>query len=580
MIVQKRRQIVIWWMVAQTVTFLHLNDTHHHLYPYAASAGYARLAFLLDSLTTEHPGAIRVHAGDVSVGDLSFNFDPIPGRAEFSLLKRMGFRYITVGNHELDLGEQHFLNLLQHVGLPNTTTRLLSANLDFATHPAGNLVQPWDTFTVAGKRIGIFGLTTPLPTNILPELGDSIRATDPIPAAQATVNTLQTLGVDAIVLLSHLGYSADIAVAENVAGIHLIIGGHSHTYLPQAVPVRNPAGDTTWIVQVGSFTRWIGVTTLDLSGPHPTLLSYTPLPVTSGPVDPIIQSALDSLKNEIIAVYGRDPYATVRAMVLDTVSEEWDTLLAFQDTPLGNFVSDALQDTLRTLRNTDASLIPLMLISDPLYPGPVSEADLFRASPYGYDPATRLNSRLAVVYLKGSVLRSALLFSLLVYPDMLVQPSGLTYTFARRPFVQILSLEVQGQPVVDTQQYAIGMDVWSLWGVTNLMGLPVDSAETLALTVAEAIWAFAEKIGNIQYAREGRVIRQDGVDVAENLPSSRIQIQVRPRMLILPDPGVPFVVRDLLGRTVAAGHTPARLALRPGRYFLHTPRRRVLVVIP
>ena len=567
-------------MVAQTVTFLHLNDTHHHLYPYVASAGFARLAFLLDSLASVYSGAIRVHAGDVSVGDLSFNFDTIPGRAEFSLLKRMGFRYITVGNHELDLGEQHFHDLLQDVGLPDTATRLLSANLDFATHPLRNLVQPWDTFTVAGKRIGIFGLTTTMPTNILPELGDSIRATDPIPAAQAMVDTLLALGVDAIVLLSHLGLSTEQQVARNVAGINLIIGGHSHTYLPQAVSVVDPAGDTTWIVQVGSFVRWIGITRLDLSGSRPTLLSYATLPVDPGPGAPAIQSALDSLKNEIIAVYGRDPYATTVVTVVDTISVEWDTLLAYQDTPLGNFVSDAIQDTLGILRNTDASLIPLMLISDPIYPGPVTEADLFRASPYGHDPASRLNSRLVVAYLQGTTLQSALTFSLLIYPDMLPQPSGMRYAFARTPSVQLLSVEIQGQPVVDTQQYAIGMDVWSLWGITNLMGLPVDSAETLAFTVAEAIWGYARKQGSLQYGREGRVIRQDGVDVAENLPDPRVRFHIRPRMLVLPDPGVPFVIRDLLGREVAAGRTPVRLVLRPGRYFLHTPRTRAVVVIP
>ncbi len=572
---------MIWWMVAQTVTFLHLNDTHHHLFPFPASAGYARVAFLLDSLSGVYPGAVRVHAGDVSVGDLAFSFDSIPGRAEFSLLRRMGFRYIAVGNHELDLGEQHFLDLLQNLGLPDATTRLLSANLDFATHPLRNLVQPWDTFTVAGKRIGIFGLTTTMPTNILPELGDSIQATAPIPAAQAMVDTLRALGVDAVVLLSHLGYGTDREVAQNVAGINLIIGGHSHTFLPEAVPVLDPAGDTTWIVQVGSFARWIGVTRLDLSGGSPTLLSYTPLPVDPGTVDPGVQGSLDSLKNEIIAVYGRDPYATVVATALDTVAADWDTLLAFQDTPLGNFVSDAIQDTLSVLRGTDASLIPLMLLSDPLYPGPVTEADLFRASPYGYDPATRLDSRLAVVYLRGSTLRSALLFALLVYPDMLAQPSGMRYTFARTPSVQILSLTVQGQPVVDTQEYAVGMDVWSLWGIVNLMGLPVDSAETLALTVAEAIWGYAQKLGSIQYVREGRVVRQDGVDVAERRGAVRVRFRVLPRALVLYGPaGVPFVVRDLLGREVVAGRAPAHLGLRPGRYVLHTSRGRAVVVIP
>lgn len=471
---------MIWILVAQTLTFLHVNDTHHHLYPDAQTAGYARMAWILDSLTTNLPNPIRVHAGDVSVGDLSFNADLVPGRAEFTLLHRLGFRYIAVGNHELDLGENHFLTLLDSVGLPDSSTRILSANMDWATHPLRTRIQPWDTFRVAGKLIGIFGMTTTTPTNILPELGDSIIAQDPIPIAQAMVNTLQTMGVDAIVMLSHLGVREDQEVARNVTGIHLIIGGHSHTYLPQPLVEIDPQGDTVWIVQVGSFSRWVGVSQLDLSGLRPRLSSYITIPITPGTVDTPTQSFLDSLQNTIATVYGHNPYTTPIATVLDTLEGEWDTVLAYQDTPLGNFVSDALRDTLQILHpDLDATLIPLMLISDPLFPGVVTEADIFRASPYGYDLSTRLNSRLTVVWMRGSTLRSALLYSLFFYPDMLAQPSGLTYRFARVPSLQLLDVQIGGMPVVDTQTYKLGMDLWSLYGITNVMGFPVDSAEIL-----------------------------------------------------------------------------------------------------
>ncbi len=575
--------MVLWLLVAQSVTFLHLNDTHHHLFADPQTAGYARLAWILDSLAAGVPNPVRVHAGDVSVGDLSFNADSIPGRAEFTLLRRMGFRYIAVGNHELDLGEDHFWNLLNAVGLPDSTTRLLSANLDVASHPLRSAVQPWDTFRVEGKLVGIFGMITPMPTNILPRLGDSVRAQDPVSVAQTVVETLQALGVDAVVMLSHLGLATEREVVRQVAGIHLVIGGHSHTYLPEPVVEMDPAGDTVWIVQVGSFVRWVGVTRLDLSGSRPRLGAYQTLPVEPGTEDPGIRAFLDSLRTVMTGVYGRDPYAITVATVIDTVEGTWDTLQAFQDTPLGNFVADALRDTLRVLDpDLDAALMPLMLISDPLFPGSVTEADVFRASPYGYDPATRLNSRLVVVGMRGSTLRSALLFSLFFYPDMLAQPSGMTYRFARVPAIQILDVQVGGAPVVDTQIYRIGMDVWSLYGITQVMGLAVEFADTLPVTVAHALWRYAEQQGTLHYTREGRVIRQDDVDVVEGARrNSPVRLVASPGRLALRSwREVPFAVRDLLGRRWRAGKTPAVIRLPRGVYIVETPSGTRKVWIP
>jgi 5'-nucleotidase len=38
-------------------------------------------------------------------------------------------------------------------------------------------------------------------------------------------------GVNKIIILSHLGYEEDARLARSVAGIDVIIGGHSHTFM-------------------------------------------------------------------------------------------------------------------------------------------------------------------------------------------------------------------------------------------------------------------------------------------------------------------------------------------------------------
>ncbi|MCF6191912.1 MAG: 5'-nucleotidase C-terminal domain-containing protein, partial [Candidatus Hydrothermae bacterium] len=516
---------------------------HHHLYPSDLAAGYARFAFIVDSLLTLSPDHLLLHAGDISVGDLAFSHDSIPGRAEFALMQHLGFDDVVLGNHELDLGEDHLEALLSAVGWPDTTTTLLTANMQFGTHPLSNRYVPWDTFRVQGHLIGIFGLTTEMPTNILPETGDSIVATDPVQAAQGVAQTLQSLGVERILLLSHLGVDQDTALAAQVAGIDLIIGGHSHTRLDQALPVQQPTGDTTYVVQAGSWLRWVGLTQVDLSGTGPFLQAYTLIPVDSGPVDPTVQTFLDSLQGVIQGVYGVNPYTDVLTTVLDTFGTDLTPWAGVQDVALGNLVADALQDTLQVL-GTQASLIPMMLLSDPLLPGPATRAELFRASPYGYDPTSHLDSRLAVVTLRGDSLRVVLRLAIVMgYPDMLAQVSGMRYVFTRpaNPFLTTLdSLWIQNVPVPpgDTTLYTVGMDLWTLYGITRLMGVPVHTVDTLPLTVAEALYRYAALHPTLQPVVEGRVRRR--VTVVNEPPmqhrSFPVALRIRPGLLRILSP--------------------------------------------
>ena len=64
-----------------------------------------------------------------------------------------------------------------------------------------------------------------------------------------------------IICLSHLGYSydsdkvSDLKLAASTKDIHLIIGGHTHTFLEEPTVVENASGDTTLVNQVG----WAGV---------------------------------------------------------------------------------------------------------------------------------------------------------------------------------------------------------------------------------------------------------------------------------------------------------------------------------
>ena len=63
-----------------TVTLLHLNDTHSHLLPYGPKdgggnwtwGGMARIATLVGTNRVTEPNVMLLHAGDIFVGDFMF----------------------------------------------------------------------------------------------------------------------------------------------------------------------------------------------------------------------------------------------------------------------------------------------------------------------------------------------------------------------------------------------------------------------------------------------------------------------------------------------------------------------------
>jgi 5'-nucleotidase/UDP-sugar diphosphatase len=82
-----------------------------------------------------------------------------------------------------------------------------------------------------GEKIGVVGLTVKDKTQFASRPDASTRFLDEAASAQAVIDELKLRGVNKIVLLSHLGYAADKAIAPKLSGVDVIIGGDSHTLL-------------------------------------------------------------------------------------------------------------------------------------------------------------------------------------------------------------------------------------------------------------------------------------------------------------------------------------------------------------
>ncbi|MHB0857865.1 MAG: bifunctional metallophosphatase/5'-nucleotidase [Anaerolineae bacterium] len=167
------------------------------------------------------------------------------GRVIVQSMNAMGYDAMTLGRYDLAMGVDILKAREAEAEFP-----FLSANLVNATDQQP-LVQPYVIVERQGKRLGIIGMSEP-EIGQLPGIGSTLAVLDPI---ETTARYVQELldQVDAVIVLSHLGLEADMALAEAVPGIDLIVGGNTRRLMK--APER--VGDTL-IVQQGYLGEWMG----------------------------------------------------------------------------------------------------------------------------------------------------------------------------------------------------------------------------------------------------------------------------------------------------------------------------------
>lgn len=168
----------------------------------------------------------------------------------------LGYDALGIGDDDLTLGKGFLVDLSKNAGFPFISSNLMDKETGkplFKTHVIKE---------TGGLRIGIFSLLSPYFFS-----GESDPRTrgivfrEPIEEAKSILGKIRP-ETDLVVLLSHLGYAADLELAGAVPGIDVILGGHSERSLSYPIRVR----DTT-IVRTGSKGLHVGELHLEL-GPN------------------------------------------------------------------------------------------------------------------------------------------------------------------------------------------------------------------------------------------------------------------------------------------------------------------------
>jgi 5'-nucleotidase len=559
----------ISWGQVDTVTLLHINDTHSCLAPigprdaslHGSLGGIARVASLVGQLRATNPNTLFLHGGDAFIGDLFFNtYFGIP---ELQLLQALGLDAMAVGNHEFDLTPVTLLTALDSSftggGFP-----LLSANLileDPTVNPLKNYIHPYTIKQAGNVKVGIFGLTTPA-TNTLSQPQPAVVDTGFIQTGATMVDTLKAKGCQVIICLSHLGLTFDELLAQSVPGIHVIIGGHDHYKLQHPVEIRNPAGETTLIVQANAFYLNLGKLTLSVSGKNVRLLSYQMYDINNSiPEEPTIKNTVDQLIAGIEQTYPgvftqRIGYATKDfEEVADSLSTD-----GYKDTPIGNLVTAAFRAAL----GTDIAIEAGGSTAQKLYKGPIVADDLFRVVGYGFNETNGLGYELATFKMTGAALLAGLEFGLssLENDEYLMQTSGLDYTYNahRAPGNRVTRATVHGQLLDTNRTYTVAANQF-VPGFLDYLQIPYSDLHICNgdTTEFQVLANYVSALDTISPERRGNIISPVKnspftapmeYKLNQNYPnpfnpSTEIGYQVST------DSHVMLKIYDMLGRTIA-----------------------------
>ncbi len=442
---------------AITITILHTNDLHAHVEAFTQRGremgGYARQATLIERFRASDPNPVVLSAGDTFQGTLYFNV--YHGLADLAFMNYAGYQAMAVGNHEFDRGSAVLARFASLARFP-----LLAANLDVSgDNDLAGLIKPYAVLEVGGERIGIVGAVTPeLATISTP--GPGVKVKDLATSVQGAVDDLARQGVDKIILLSHIGYDADKALAPKLRGVDVIVGGHSHTLLGTVPGLPQPAGpyptvlkdldgNTVLIVQAWAWGRVLGriEVSFDEGGHVAGWADAQPVPIdASVPEDMTVKSMVAAFSLPLAAARDEVVGHTVTGVARTRVTPR------HADNPMADVVTDAMLAATEKAGSV-AAFINSGGVRAGLEPGPITYGDAVTVQPF--------NNTLVQLDLTGAELKAMLEETLGGLPEnasgLLFPSRGTSYVIdiGRPAGERVEELVVGGQPVGAGATYRI-----------------------------------------------------------------------------------------------------------------------------
>jgi len=493
------------------LTIMHTNDTHAHL------DNAPRRLTAVEEIRAARANTILLDAGDVFSGTLFFN--KYKGLADVQFMNMMDYDAMVPGNHEFDEGPKTFSEFVKQTKFP-----IVSSNIDYSKDPDLNplyknemamtgddgTIYPAVILDVNGEEVGVFGLTIES-TDELSSPGDTISFLNHQEQAEKMVKMFQDKGVNKIVALTHLGKTVEIELAKTVEGIDVVVGGHSHTKIEEAVVV-DTFEDPTLVVQANEYSKYLGdlEVTFDSEGVL-TEWDSELLNLDKGKgfeADPEAQALYDDLKKpleeiekEVVGqseVYLNGKRGSVRT----------------GETNLGNLITDGMLYKAQQLTDATIAITNGGGIRESIDEGPITLGEVLTTMPFG--------NNLVTLDLTGQEIIDSLehgVSSVETEEGRFAQVSGLKYSFDKDlpSGERILDVNVKtdsGYKDIDPKAtYTVATNAYIAQGGDGYDEMGKAASEgrinELYLIDYEVFTEYLDEIGTVEAKSEARIVEAD-----------------------------------------------------------------------
>ncbi|MFN7251849.1 MAG: bifunctional metallophosphatase/5'-nucleotidase [Anaerobacillus sp.] len=336
------------------------NDLHSHLEQWPK----------IISLFKEKRNLYEERGEDVllfDIGDHADRFHPLTeatlGKANVQLMNEVGYDSATIGNNEgITISKGALSELYEEANFP-----VLVANLFEKNGERPNWLKPFHFVQLSnGLTVGIIGLTIPF-RPFYEALGWKVE--DPFEILPPLVKKVREQA-DIVIFLSHLGLNFDEVVADQIEGIDIILGGHTHHVLNDGLIIKN-----TLIHQAGKFGNYVGHLSITVNHQERRIENfkarclavneYAPCEATAARIQRLSYQHQAVLNEEI-------------SWLKDSLTISWERPSSF---------AALLASAIREWCDGELGMANSGLLLEGLRSGPVTKGDLHRICPHPINPA-------------------------------------------------------------------------------------------------------------------------------------------------------------------------------------------------
>jgi 2',3'-cyclic-nucleotide 2'-phosphodiesterase (5'-nucleotidase family) len=432
------------------VIIFHINDVH------AQIDNFARIAWVIEEEKKNNPQAavFFLNGGDNFSGNAVVDQYNPKGEPIFRLMSRLGVAAMVLGNHEFDYGQDILKSFMLRAKFP-----ILCANADLQAQDK-TFPQPLP-FTIlktpGGIKISVLGLIEVSKYSGIPSAHPSrlqgFTFSDPIETAKKYRYLKKES--DIFIALTHLGTDTDEGLAGELAGLDVIVGGHSHTQVDPAMIING-----VLVAQAGGNARFLGRIELILENRQLVKKSGRLIDLNT------IKGEIPAVK-EMITAFNNNPVINQVLVVLPCPAEN----------PLE--VANLVCNGLRKQFNLDIVFHNAGGIRVKRLNPTIKLKDIYALHPF--------ENRMVQYKMNTAEIRSLITSCYERYkkPELLV--SGIHYLVKHTPENKVKEVELkdeQGQLLDETKTYTVGMNDYM---ASSFSFTHQDPGQSLVITVNEAL---------------------------------------------------------------------------------------------